>query len=205
MHLGSSELAALPPWPGEVPVLAIAGHTNVRGLSMFGAKVSDDVDVGDVIVDPLSATDGSTSQHGVTCRYDLIARRYLGGLTMKALRLESSATSAGNVIQMFTTNPCFHSNLMRTVNAVSLALRAAQDAAGSPIPLHLRGDDGSLERAAASWFIIGDGFGPFRIGDNIDDVLARFPNLAFESIADCHWAYRLDIGSSKGGLGILSD
>jgi triacylglycerol lipase len=133
MHVGSPELAALPQWPPNVPVTAIQGSIMLRGLSLFGAgDISGGFNDGDFIVTNSSASAFSTTVKDETCGYSLAAVFDKSDTRIDATRadagtLRNGAASLG--VLTGPTNPCFHGNLLRTINGTNVAVGAIKAAA----------------------------------------------------------------------------
>lgn len=139
MHVGSAELKALAPWPGGVRVTAVQGSTMLKGISLFGANTSKDgLNAGDVIVAKDSATAGASTSKEESCGYALVARNVVGDTIMGAIKVDMGASqdgwaTLGNLIG--GANPCFHSNLLRTINGTNAAVNEIKAVAKDAEPV----------------------------------------------------------------------
>lgn len=137
MHVGSVELAALPQWPPNIPVTAVQGSIMLRGLSLFGAgDISGGFNDGDFIVTNSSASAFSTTIKDETCGYSLSAVFDKSDTRVDATR-DGVAPLRNGSLSLLTgpTNPCFHANLLRTINGTNVAVGAIKAAAeNTPLP-----------------------------------------------------------------------
>ncbi|SDH30999.1 GDSL-type esterase/lipase family protein [Pseudonocardia oroxyli] len=117
MRPGTLELAALPPWPDSVRVVAMAGRVTLSvGALVPGVPLVDtgaiglgiDAEIGDVVVGVDSAVAGADSEQVFDCRP--------GGLNA-LLRARAAAGS-----------PCMHTNLPRLADAAIMAASATKRA-----------------------------------------------------------------------------
>ena len=146
MRVGSSQLAALPAWPKGVPVTAIDGATSIHGVTLFGVGDSDTgIPVGDLIVPSSSATAGSTSAKELTCGYSLVATN-VSALFVKSTG--SKLITNGPISSLMGDNPCYHANLLRTINGTNFAAAAVRSAARDPKPLYSATDEKTYSGSA---------------------------------------------------------
>jgi pimeloyl-ACP methyl ester carboxylesterase len=137
LRAGSTQLAALRPFPKSITVNALAGgatfHLKDPGwFSLPWATTS--VNVGDLIVTTGSALHGATQSKKASCAYQLSAVRgatdsvgLLFGLVSKAdVALQPLASFAG---------ACFHTNLMRDIQLTNEATGAVNDDLSSRQPV----------------------------------------------------------------------
>lgn len=147
---GSPQLQALAGWPTGIHVTAVQGSTMLRGISLFGAgTTAEGVNGGDVIVGNASASAGSSATKDQACGYALAVRTVAGDSIMEAVGMGLGATKDGSVNHIIdATNPCFHANLLRTINGTNVAVNAirASTASGAQIP----GIEGTYTRGAPS-------------------------------------------------------
>ncbi|GAA4035356.1 hypothetical protein GCM10023063_19780 [Arthrobacter methylotrophus] len=139
MHVGSPELAALAPWPANIPVTAVQGSIMLRGLSLFGAgDISGGFNDGDFIVTNSSASAFATTTKDETCGFSLNAV-----FDKSDTRVEATPADAGTLkngalslgVLTGPTNPCFHGNLLQTINGTNVAVAAIKASAqNTPIP-----------------------------------------------------------------------
>lgn len=135
LRSGSRELRDLDPFPTSVTTLdATAGDTvlKVRDAGWFAAPWdTDDVNVGDVIVMTDSATHRARPKTLAHCAYQLNATR---GATDQ-ISLSLGQVSQSDVAQPLwkVMGPCFHTNLMRTINLTNEVTGAINaDISGRP-------------------------------------------------------------------------
>ena len=72
LRTGSTQLAALPPWPESVRVVSLAGDIRVTIASVLGSRTGS-VSLGDIIVAPPSAEAGVDDYVVSTCYYTLLS------------------------------------------------------------------------------------------------------------------------------------
>jgi pimeloyl-ACP methyl ester carboxylesterase len=132
MRPGSSELAALSAWPKGVTVDALAGQNvlQVEKIGWFALPwQTTGVPIGDVPVAAGAATAGATLTKVATCNYQLSPIRY----STDQVGLLIGQTSAVDVAKPLwqLASPCYHSNLMRTIELTNEAVGAvASDISG---------------------------------------------------------------------------
>ncbi|MDP9905598.1 NPCBM/NEW2 domain-containing protein [Arthrobacter bambusae] len=137
MRVGSPQLAALPAWPTGIPVTAIDGSTLIHGITLFGVGSPDNgIDAGDIIVPSSSAAFGGTSTKELSCGYALLATN-LSGLVVKSMG--TKLVTNGPITGLMGDNPCFHGNLLRTINGTNVAADAVRAAAKNPQPIQTDG------------------------------------------------------------------
>lgn len=141
---GSPQLAQLPPWPDNVNYLALAGHIEIGGFTLFGHSSGRLLDLGDLAVNYDSALAGAQETATAACEYGIVSTASTKDL---GLRLKSMFASdpAGQrrptglltpkTDDRTIMSPCYHSNLMAEVTLVNRTVNAAQTAAQSPQPL----------------------------------------------------------------------
>ncbi|QOR71330.1 hypothetical protein IM660_03235 [Ruania alkalisoli] len=115
---GSQALAELPDWPDGPAVHALYGDTSIEiptmGLLAGPRPGGITVEMGDMIVPTSSATAGASTTDGVTCDYSYSLTRRAGEAVEELFQvLGTDRTRAGNPIG--ARAPCFHGNLMRTL------------------------------------------------------------------------------------------
>ncbi|WP_159620901.1 esterase/lipase family protein [Ruania rhizosphaerae] len=115
---GSQALAELPEWPEGLAVHALYGDTRIEthSLGLFAGAHPDGATVamGDMIVPTSSATAEASTTDGVTCEYSYSLTRRAGEVVEELFQvLGTDRTRAGNPIG--AQAPCFHGNLMRTL------------------------------------------------------------------------------------------
>lgn len=133
MHVGSPELAALPRWPAGIPITAIQGSIMLRGVSLFGAgDLSGGFNDGDFIVTNSSASAFSTTSKDESCGYSLSAVFQKSDTRVEATPLSGGALKNGKLSIGALTgpdNPCFHGNLLWTINGTNVAVNAIKASA----------------------------------------------------------------------------
>lgn len=122
LRYGSTQLAALKPFPQGVKVAALAGDTvlTVPKAGFFHLPWDvDEVPVGDLVVMTDSATQGATESTKASCAYQLSPVR----AGTDQLGLAFRVTAANDVAQPITSalGACFHGNLMRTIQLTNEA------------------------------------------------------------------------------------
>jgi pimeloyl-ACP methyl ester carboxylesterase len=134
MRVGSAQLAALPTWPSGITVTAIDGKTMIHGISLFGAVgPASGLDAGDMIVPVSSATAGSTTTKELNCGYAIRAQDKTSKLLLKSVGM--SMVVDGPIDTILGENPCYHTNLLRTINGTNVAAAAVRAAASDPQPV----------------------------------------------------------------------
>jgi pimeloyl-ACP methyl ester carboxylesterase len=129
LRSGSSQLRVLAPFPKGVTVDALAGDTvfDVPRIGWFALPwQTNQVDVGDMIVTPGSATDGASTSKTTSCAYQLNAVRGATDAVGLALGLTSKGDVAQQPLAAFT-GACFHTDLMRTIELTNEATGEIQD------------------------------------------------------------------------------
>lgn len=144
LRAGSPELAALPKWPAQVHVTALAGDIKIGGISMFGWNSRRALDVGDLLVSEKSAVAGATESHVVTCEYGIVSTRgvangvkVIGGLIRGTTRPATLAST-----------PCWHEALLRETTQTQRARDEVNAYATSPI-LDQRAPGAATDSAAS--------------------------------------------------------
>ncbi|MDY0911767.1 hypothetical protein [Rathayibacter festucae] len=129
MRTGSTELAALPPWPASVRVVSLAGDIRVTIASVLGSSTGS-VSLGDIIVAPPSAESGVDEYVVSTCYYTMLSMpdvpSVLAELSPMA-RLGDGLRFSAMVVAI-DASPCHHAKLMRNVE---LAGHAEAEVAGA--------------------------------------------------------------------------
>lgn len=131
---GSKELKALPKFPSNINVVGLAGSAKVvvKDLGLFKAPwATKDVDVGDEIVMTSSALDGADSSKSISCRYQMSVERAATDAIGLAFGLTAKGDVAGAPIGLIPlgdfASPCFHTQLMRTIELTNTAMGAVVD------------------------------------------------------------------------------
>lgn len=128
LRWGSPQLAALKPFPSKVAVHALAGDTmlTVPKIGWFAMPwETDKVPVGDLVVTTGSATQAADAVTTAKCDYQLSPVR--GATDQIGLLLR---TTAGNDVARpiaAIAGPCYHTNLMRTVQLTNEATGIVSD------------------------------------------------------------------------------
>ncbi|MFF1880154.1 esterase/lipase family protein [Pseudarthrobacter sp. NPDC058196] len=135
LRSGSPQLQALAAWPSTVHVTAVEGSTMFRGISLFGAGTDGPgINGGDVIVANDSASAGSGTVKDESCGFALSARADGGDTVLQAFGPTSGAVNDGFILHIIDkTNPCFHQNLLRTINGTNAAVGAVKPEAANPV------------------------------------------------------------------------
>lgn len=135
LRSGSSQLAELPAWPSEVRVTALAGNTvlqrsEVTWWGLAPSRPLASVAAGDVIVGVDSATVNTFESYQATCTFELNADRTQQDYVLRwvGLRADSDVARIPTPWGLWTDNPCYHGNLMRTVNLTNVATGVVADA-----------------------------------------------------------------------------
>ncbi|WP_171042447.1 NPCBM/NEW2 domain-containing protein [Sinomonas gamaensis] len=146
LRTGSSELAALPQWPAGMPVHAVDGTINVRGIDFFTLASDPAINIGDGPVTNDSALSGSTSTNNDPCAVQLFGRY---GSVQYA---RDGDVRSGNPLDLFSPGglPCSHANLMRTLNGVNPVVGSVRAEAGNAASVALPGSAAASSPATAS-------------------------------------------------------
>src|SRR5665647_2474947 len=135
LRSGSAELAALPAWPSDVRVTALAGNTvlqrsEVTWWGLAPSRPLGSVAAGDLIVGVDSATVNTYESYQATCTFELNAERTKQDYVLRwvGLRAESDVARVPTPWGLWADNPCYHGNLMRTVNLTNVATGVVSDA-----------------------------------------------------------------------------
>jgi len=152
MRTGSTELAALPPWPASVRVVSLAGDIRVTIASVLGARTGS-VSLGDIIVAPPSAEAGVDEYVVSTCYYTMLSMpdvpSVLAELSPMARLGDAMRFSA--MVVAIDASPCHHAKLMRNVELAGHAeaeiARAVADELGLPRADGVRAGQRSLPPA----------------------------------------------------------
>jgi pimeloyl-ACP methyl ester carboxylesterase len=137
LRAGSSQLTKLKPWPKSIRVDALAGQTSFQIPTMGWFALpwdTNSVATGDMIVTADSALQGADKTKTVSCSYQLSPVR--GATDFVGLRfgLVSVADTADVPLKTFT-GPCFHGDLMRSIELTNEAVGAVADDLGSRQPV----------------------------------------------------------------------
>lgn len=135
LRSGSAELAALPAWPSDVRVTALAGNTvlqrsEVTWWGLAPSRPLGSVAAGDLIVGVDSATVNTYESYQATCTFELNAERTKQDYVLRwvDLRADSDVARIPTPWGLWADNPCYHGNLMRTVNLTNIATGVVADA-----------------------------------------------------------------------------
>lgn len=123
LRAGSPQLAALKPFPATIPLNALYGDNTftVPKLGWFHSPWDvDKVAVGDLVVMPASATAGATSTRKVSCSYQLNPIR--AGTDAIGLQIGVIAQNDAARSVLSLAWPCYHNNLMRTIELTNEAV-----------------------------------------------------------------------------------
>ncbi|MDG5808734.1 alpha/beta hydrolase [Streptomyces ossamyceticus] len=140
LRAGSAELRALKPWPKSINVNAVGGQTRfqVPDMGWFALPWSTkSVDTGDLIVTTASAFQGADSTRPVSCSYQLNAVRGATDSLALTFGLASKADVADVPLKAMS-GPCFHPDLMRSIELTNEALGAVSDDIESRQPVTAR-------------------------------------------------------------------
>lgn len=117
LRFGSRELQRLPWTPKGITVNALAGRSSFKipKIGWFSLPwETDTIEIGDLIVTSRSAFARSVKSKSVECAYQLSAVR--GATDALALRAKLLTKNESAEVPWKSLNgPCFHSNLMRTI------------------------------------------------------------------------------------------
>lgn len=148
LRAGSSQLAALQPWPSSIRLTALAGNATFELPDPGWFSLSWDttaVDVGDMIVTRGSALAGSAVTGNAACDYELNLVRGATDQVGVWLGLTAKSQVARQPLGSFA-GACFHTNLMRGIEldndayaAVSADIASrgpvtAQELLSAPVP-----------------------------------------------------------------------
>lgn len=125
LRVGSEEMDALPAWPAAVEVHALAGDIglDVTNFSWFGAtRDGGRLGIGDLVVTLGSAVDRSDEISTVACEYTLNFTSAATDNLLEAVRLRASSETRDNLLTNFGGSPCYHGNLMRTIELANSEL-----------------------------------------------------------------------------------
>ncbi|MFJ3234454.1 esterase/lipase family protein [Streptomyces sp. NPDC086787] len=141
LRAGSAELRALKPWPKSIVVDALGGQTRfqVPDMGWFALPWSTkSVDSGDLIVTAGSALQGADSTRLLSCSYQLNAVR--GATDSVALAFgQASKADVADVPLKALSGPCFHPDLMRSIELTNEALGVVSDDIESRRPVTAAG------------------------------------------------------------------
>lgn len=148
LRAGSSQLAALQPWPSSIRLTALAGNATFElpDPGWFGLSWDTTaVDVGDMIVTRGSALAGSGATGNASCDYQLSLVRGATDQVGVWLGLTAKSQVAQQPLASFA-GACFHTNLMRGIeldndayaavsaDIASRGLVTAQELLSAPVP-----------------------------------------------------------------------
>lgn len=128
LRSGSSQLAALKPWPPGIIVNALAGLSvfQIPAAGWFALPWhTDTVDAGDLIVTSDSALQGASTTTPATCNYQLSAARAATDLLGVTLKL-TSPTDVAEFPWRALNGACFHTDLMRDIRLTNSATQNVQ-------------------------------------------------------------------------------
>ncbi|MFN8097217.1 MAG: hypothetical protein U0Q21_02880 [Dermatophilaceae bacterium] len=126
---GSAQLSELKPWPRGIRLVALAGRSDFRvaKLGWFAAPwATDSIDVGDIVVTADSALSGATDGQSVSCAFQLSVVRGATDAVGLAAHVVSEADVARAPWASFST-PCFHTQLMRSIELTNDATGEVAD------------------------------------------------------------------------------
>jgi pimeloyl-ACP methyl ester carboxylesterase len=129
LRAGSRELRALKPWPKSIFVDALGAQTRLQvpDMGWFALPWSTkSVDAGDVVVTAGSAFHGADSTRAITCSYQLNAIRGATDTLALTFGRASKADVAGVPLKALS-GPCFHPDLMRSIELTNEAVGAVSD------------------------------------------------------------------------------
>jgi hypothetical protein len=124
LRYGSTELAALEPWPKRITVDALAGNAtfNIPRVGWFALPwQTTSVPVGDLIVTADSALQGASLTKMISCSYQLNAVRGATDRIGLVLGQTSKVDVAEEPLPAFS-DACFHTDLMRSIELTNTAL-----------------------------------------------------------------------------------
>jgi pimeloyl-ACP methyl ester carboxylesterase len=124
LRAGSSELAALEPWPSGPSVHALAGSTTL-GVRLFNASLGV-ADLGDIVVGTPSAIGEASSHRTFNCPYEAPGTPGWDALT-EVLRVSDQSRRQRSLVNLLFSQPCYHGNLMRSVPVVNETLGQLSD------------------------------------------------------------------------------
>ena len=128
LRYGSPELTKLPNWPAGVSVHSLAGETGLTVPAIGWFKKpwdTDRVPTGDVIVMQDSAVAGAVSQKVINCDFQVNPVRGLTDDIGTELGIVAANDRARPLLSL--VNPCFHSNLMRSLELTNEAMGLVYD------------------------------------------------------------------------------
>lgn len=118
---GSSALTALRKWPSGTAVTTLAG-SQIVPLDLFGTPLADAPrDVGDIAVMTDSATADPSAGRIFRCRYDT-ASKTVRTKFKEILKIADPRERQAKLTGAFLSSPCYHSNLMRSVEVTNEVL-----------------------------------------------------------------------------------
>lgn len=129
LRAGSSQLAALKPFPKSIRLDALAGNATfeVPKIGWFGITTSSTkIPVGDLIVTGASAFQGADSTTRASCDYEINPVRGVSDTIGLTFGLTSKADVAQLPLAAFG-GACFHTNLMRDIELTNEATGAVND------------------------------------------------------------------------------
>ncbi|MCJ1675101.1 MULTISPECIES: triacylglycerol lipase [unclassified Rathayibacter] len=129
LRTGSTQLAALPPWPESVRVVSLAGDIRVTIASVLGSRTGS-VSLGDIIVAPPSAEAGVDDYVVSTCYYTLLSMPDVPSVLaeLNPMARLGDALRFSAMVVAIDASPCHHAKLMRNVE---LAGHAEAEVAGA--------------------------------------------------------------------------
>lgn len=137
LRYGSPQLAALKPFPRSVALDALAGDAafDLPKAGWFHLPWdTTSVDVGDLIVTHGSAVHGAANVKQVSCAYQLNATRGATDSFALAFGLASAVDVAEQPLASFA-GPCFHTQLMRSIELTNEVTGAVNDDISSRQPV----------------------------------------------------------------------
>jgi len=123
LRYGSPQLATLPPFPKKVAVDALAGDIvlTVPKIGWFALPwETENVPIGDGVVTADSAVHNATTSTKASCSYQMSPVRGAADALGLQFRVVATNDAARNPLE-FRAVPCFHGNLMRTIQLTNEA------------------------------------------------------------------------------------
>ncbi|MDU0968526.1 MAG: hypothetical protein E7A62_07050 [Actinomycetaceae bacterium] len=135
LRTGSPEMKALPKWPDNVKVEALAGDIRVGGVTLFGWSSKGAIDMGDLLVSEASATDGATHSNVVRCKYFYASVHKPFNKIKMVVAKKQGRDYAPSDIGALAKNesPCWHESLLRETTQTGIAHQVVSDYAANPV------------------------------------------------------------------------
>ncbi|MDO5722652.1 MAG: hypothetical protein Q4P06_08975 [Actinomycetaceae bacterium] len=139
---GSPQITRLAKWPESVDYVALAGHINLGGFTLFGHSSKRLIDLGDMAVNYSSAISGGKEIATAECEYGIVSKASADdfGLRIASVFTGDAKRRPAGLLTPFEkgrqmASPCYHNNLMSEIGLVNKALSVIGETAATARPL----------------------------------------------------------------------